>query len=100
MGVEAVQFTAADVKPYHLATWQDGGKGLVDEDEVNAFENPMQAKYANYHFLHPEEKVRGHLIMNDSKSASRSRVLNDGCVRGNACRKVYWQPSSVKAGLV
>lgn len=38
-------------------------------------------------FLNPDELVRGHIILNDSKAASRDVALKKGCVRANACKE-------------
>eukprot|EP00928_Gymnodinium_smaydae_P087196 TRINITY_DN71503_c0_g1_i1.p1 TRINITY_DN71503_c0_g1~~TRINITY_DN71503_c0_g1_i1.p1 ORF type:complete len:474 (+),score=103.57 TRINITY_DN71503_c0_g1_i1:202-1422(+) len=51
-------------------------------------------------FLNPDEIVLGNIIENDSKEKMRSPAIRSGCVRGNACRDIWWQPSTVVAAVV
>mmetsp|Transcript_95739 Transcript_95739/g.206594 ORF Transcript_95739/g.206594 Transcript_95739/m.206594 type:complete len:494 (+) Transcript_95739:22-1503(+) len=92
--------SAADLKPHHLATWQQEAHGLVAERIVNKFHNPMVVEFPEMNFLNPDELVMGHIIMNDSKAKSRRKELAQGCVRANACKDIFWDPSEVKAGIV
>lgn len=92
--------TAADLRPHHLATWQEDAHGLVAERIVNRFQNPMVTEFPDMNFLNPDELVMGHIIMNDSKAASRNKELAQGCVRANACADIYWDPSQVRAAVV
>ncbi|CAE8709011.1 unnamed protein product, partial [Polarella glacialis] len=99
-GKACTQQIAANLQPYHLATWQSGSCGLVKEREVNKFLNPMAVAWPEMNFLNPDELVMGHIILNDSKKASRPGALSEGCVRGNACKDVYFNPGEVKAAIV
>lgn len=92
-------YDAADLKPYHLATWQEGGKGQVPNG-VNKFTNPMSVHWPGMNFLDPSEMVSAHIIMNDSKLASRRKELKSGCVRGNATKLIFWEPSKVKVAMI
>jgi len=92
--------SASNLKPYHIATWQSNETGLVEERKVNRHLNPMAVAWPNMNFLNPEELVLGHIIKNDSKKASRRQELHDGCVRGNACKDIYFNPEEVKAAIV
>ena len=60
----------------------------------------MMASYPDMQFLNPDEKVVGNIICNDAKVDTRSSALDDGCIRGNACRNIWWKPTDVKAALV
>jgi len=91
---------ASNLQPHHLATWQEGRSGLVPEKRVNRVKNPMGVELPDMNFLNPDELVHGHIILNDSKAASRDVALKKGCVRGNACRDIYWEPSEVRAAIV
>merc|ERR1719253_93969 len=51
-------------------------------------------------FIRPDELVMAHLIQNDSRKASRRREVEKGCVRANACEKIWWDPLKVKAAVV
>lgn len=42
----------------------------------------------------------GNIIINDAKADTRSDALKDGTVRGNACKMIFWEPSTVKAAIV
>jgi len=72
----------------------------VHEREVNKVVNPMFKTWPNMNFLNPDEFVSGHIIINDSKKASRKKEISEGCVRANACRDIWWEPSEVKAAIV
>merc|ERR1719277_1608055 len=50
-------------------------------------------------FLNPDELVRGNIIQNDSKADSRASELQSGCVRANATKEIYWEPSEVRAAI-
>jgi len=91
---------AANLKPHHLSTWQEDSTGLVAERKVNKITNPMAVELPSMNFLNPDELVMGHIILNDSKAASRSKALKKGCVRGNACKDIYWDPKEVRAAIV
>lgn len=91
---------SADLKRYHLSSWQESGSGLVDERAVNKVLNPMAVAWPDMNFLNPNELVAGTVISNDSKAASRSPETKSGCIRGNACRHIWWEPSSIKAAIV
>eukprot|EP00438_Fugacium_kawagutii_P003150 Skav218930 [mRNA] locus=scaffold678:56812:60937:+ [translate_table: standard] len=84
--------SAANLRPFHLATWQESQAGLVRERQVNKYLNPIGPAWPDFNFLNPDELVMGHIILNDSKQASRPKELAAGCVRGNACREIYWNP--------
>merc|ERR1719253_1705754 len=60
----------------------------------------MVVEFPEMNFLNPDELVMGHIIMNDSKAKSRRKELAQGCVRANACKDIFWDPSEVKAGIV
>jgi 6-phosphofructokinase 1 len=92
--------SAANLRPHHLSSWQTSEPGLVKEREVNKFVSPLAAHWPKMNFLNPDELVQGHIILNDSKKASRSKELHDGCVRANACKDIWWEPSKVKAAIV
>lgn len=92
---------SADLNKCHLSSWLEHGvSGLVDERVVNKFLNPMTIQFPDMSFLNPDELVAGHIIKNDSKLWSRSQVVQSGCVRANACRHIWWEPSQVKAAVV
>lgn len=91
---------AADLKAYHLTTWKEGGKGLVDERNLNTVQNPMESKWPGMNFLNPEETVIGHILKNDSKRKIRRQELSSGCVRANATEKIFWDPQQVKVGMI
>jgi len=93
-------YDASNLRPHHLSSWRDGTTGLVAERRVNKVANPMVKGLPNMNFLNPDELVQGHIIMNDSKAASRDSALKKGCVRGNACRDIWWDPKDVKAAVV
>jgi 6-phosphofructokinase 1 len=90
---------ADDLQPHHLATWRTGEHGLAEERKLNQVANPMVQKWPNMNFLNPDELVAGHIIKNDSKAATRHQEI-ESCVRGNATKSIYWEPSTVKAALV
>jgi len=90
---------ADDLQPHHLATWQTGSHGLTEERKLNHVTNPMAMVWPNMNFLNPDELVSGHIIQNDSKAATRPQEIA-ACVRGNATKSIYWDPSKVKAALV
>eukprot|EP00405_Crypthecodinium_cohnii_P018268 CAMPEP_0206447256 /NCGR_PEP_ID=MMETSP0324_2-20121206/16669_1 /ASSEMBLY_ACC=CAM_ASM_000836 /TAXON_ID=2866 /ORGANISM="Crypthecodinium cohnii, Strain Seligo" /LENGTH=475 /DNA_ID=CAMNT_0053915975 /DNA_START=105 /DNA_END=1532 /DNA_ORIENTATION=+ len=92
--------TATNLKPHHVSTWKTDETGLVPERELNKVQNPMAAEWPELNFLNPDELVMGQIIMNDSKGASRAPALKQGCVRGNACKDIYWDPKQVKAAIV
>jgi len=92
--------SSGNLRPHHLATWQNHSTGLVNEAEVNKYKSPMELKYPDMQFLNPHEIVLGHIITNDSKRNTRYNELSDGCVRANACRQLWWHPSAVKAAIV
>ena len=88
--------------PYHLSTWQTSCP-TVDEKGSNKVANPMGVKYPSMQFLNPDEMVKGHIIVNDEgkcPSLLKTGALDDGCVRGNAVRAIYWEPQEVKAAMV
>jgi len=91
---------ATGLCPHHLATWQSARTGLVPEHEVNKVTNPMATDMPDMHFLNPDELVQAHIIINDSKAHQRSKALEGGCVRGNACKNIFWAPDEVKAAIV
>ena len=91
--------SSGHLAPHHLSSWTSES-GELDEAGTNEFENPMAIRYPNMQFLNPTEKVMGNIITNDAKADMRSSALDDGCVRGNACRKIYFNPSKVTAALV
>eukprot|EP00928_Gymnodinium_smaydae_P080987 TRINITY_DN64574_c0_g1_i1.p1 TRINITY_DN64574_c0_g1~~TRINITY_DN64574_c0_g1_i1.p1 ORF type:complete len:501 (+),score=81.57 TRINITY_DN64574_c0_g1_i1:85-1587(+) len=97
---EGPPLSSGNMKPFHLATWQSNQGGLVDERKINGHTNPMAVTWPNMNFVNPNELVAGHIIQNDSKAKSRSQEIAAGCVRGNACREIYWEPTKVKAALV
>lgn len=92
--------SAANLKPFHLSSWLGSETGLVDERKVNKILNPMATQWPDMNFLNPDELVMGNIIENDSKKASRSPELQQGCIRANACRDIWWNPDEVKAAVV
>ncbi|CAJ1357117.1 unnamed protein product [Effrenium voratum] len=92
--------SAANLRPYHLSSWQEERIGLVKERTVNKFLNPIAIAWPDFNFLNPDELVQGHIILNDSKQASRPKELANGCVRANACKEIWWNPSEVRAAIV
>ena len=62
--------------------------------------SPMATARPGMNFLNSNEKVRGGIILNDSKASSRNNALADGCIRGNATEFIFWQPSQIKAAMV
>lgn len=92
--------TSIDLHKNHLSTWQGDKIGLVDEDVVNEVINPMAVKWPHMTFSNCDELVLGSIIKNDARAASRRPEVAQGSVRGNACRKVWWESSKVKAAMV
>eukprot|EP00439_Symbiodinium_sp_Y106_P029695 s3479_g3.t1 len=93
--------SAANLRPFHLSSWQEPHAGrLVKERQVNKFLNPIAVHWPLFNFLNPDELVMGHIILNDSKKASRPKELANGCVRANACREIFHNPSEVRAAIV
>jgi len=92
--------SASNLAPFHLSSWQGDAKGIVRERQVNKFINPMVFSWPNMNFLNPEERVVGHIIVNDSKQELRRSETADGCVRANACKDIWWDPSEVRAAVV
>uniref|UniRef100_A0A7S0Q368 Phosphofructokinase domain-containing protein n=2 Tax=Coccolithus braarudii TaxID=221442 RepID=A0A7S0Q368_9EUKA len=89
----------------HLSTWQEDPESFPDwpreKGERGAvFQNPMATKWPGMNFLNPNEKIMGHIILNDSKASTRSNTLAGGTIRANACEKIFWEPESVKAAMV
>jgi 6-phosphofructokinase 1 len=62
--------------------------------------NPMAKVWPNMNFVNPDELVKGQILVNDSKPHKRRPELKEGCVRANAARNIYWEPSNVKAAIV
>uniref|UniRef100_A0A7S1RYX3 Phosphofructokinase domain-containing protein n=1 Tax=Alexandrium catenella TaxID=2925 RepID=A0A7S1RYX3_ALECA len=98
--IDVSKHDACNLAPFHLATWQTDDMGMVAEQKVNKFLNPMAVAWPNMNFLNPDELVQGHIIMNDSKQASRPSATSKGCVRANACKEIWWDPSEVRAAVV
>ena len=73
---------------------------MVQEKQFNKIINPMAVRWPNFNFLNPEETVMGHIILNDSKKGLRDSAVEHGCVRANACRDIFWDPSQVSAAIV
>jgi len=92
--------SSANLQPHHLATWQNSSSGGVDEGRLNGVLNPLAENFPTMSFLNPEEKVMGHIIMNDSQRNSRFAELSDGCFRANATRNIFWKPAEVRAAIV
>lgn len=99
-GKQLDERSAANLRPYHLSTWQEPQGGLVKERQVNKYLNPIAIAWPDFNFLNPDELVMGHIILNDSKQASRPKELAAGCVRGNACREIFFNPDEVRAAIV
>lgn len=92
---------ASNLKPHHLSSWQQANaRGLVPERRVNKHTNPLHQSWPEMNFLNPDELVAGHIILNDSKAATRNKAVKGGCVRANACKDIYWDPKEVKAAIV
>jgi len=85
---------------HHLSSWQTSVEGTVNERELNKNINPMAAVWPNMNFVNPNELVMGHIITNDSKAHLRDQAVDEGCVRANACREIYWEPKKIKAAMV
>jgi len=90
---------ASLLRGHHLEVWSEGYGSLVGR-RVNNVQNPMELKWPAMNFLNPDENVRGHIILNDSKQAQRAPEIAEGCTRANACRRIWWEPSKVKAAIV
>eukprot|EP00966_Prymnesium_polylepis_P245041 5667885-Prymnesium_polylepis.2 len=87
----------------HLSSWQDEPDSYEVWPPVNSskrIKSPMSKARAGMNFLNSNEKIVGHIIMNDSKASSRSNALADGCIRANATEYIWWEPSKVKAAMV
>jgi len=97
---EPLARSASNLKPHHLSSWQTEETGLVHERDVNTVLSPMSIVWKKMNFLNPDELVLGHIIKNDSKIASRRQEIADGCVRANACKDIWWEPTKVKAAIV
>lgn len=94
---------SANLGKCHLATWQTESQGPVDEDAVNKTKNPLAEQFPDMTFLNSFEMVMGNIIQNHSRSSGCSRsseVLGSGCLRANAAKHIYWDPSKVKAAIV
>jgi len=93
--------TSGHLRKHHLATWQEEGDGLglPKENEVNKVTSPLAKAWPHMLFKNPDELVAGHIILNDSKASLRPSALSPGCVRANACRNIFWDPSVVKAAI-
>ncbi|OLP78265.1 hypothetical protein AK812_SmicGene41577 [Symbiodinium microadriaticum] len=65
--------SAANLRPFHLSSWQESNAGLVKERQVNKFLNPIAVSWPLFNFLNPDELVMGHIILNDSKKGSGIR---------------------------
>ena len=90
---------------HHLSTWQDDEAAhsawpRPESQRKNLVVNPMFVARPHMNFLNPNEKVMGTILQNDSKAALRSHALDGGCIRGNACKHIWWEPKQVKAALV
>lgn len=72
----------------------------LHEKHVNKHVNPMYEVWPKMNFLNPDELVMGHIILNDSKAGSRRQEIANGCVRANACEKIWWDPADVRAAIV
>jgi 6-phosphofructokinase 1 len=101
MSNDAVE-TSGHLLKHHLATWQEPGDGfgLPDEEAINQVLSPLAVRWPEMQFKNTKELVMGHIIQNDSKAALRPPALKPGCMRGNACRKIWWNPAEVKAAIV
>eukprot|EP00401_Gymnodinium_catenatum_P016772 CAMPEP_0117558440 /NCGR_PEP_ID=MMETSP0784-20121206/52837_1 /TAXON_ID=39447 /ORGANISM="" /LENGTH=502 /DNA_ID=CAMNT_0005355769 /DNA_START=28 /DNA_END=1533 /DNA_ORIENTATION=- len=94
--------TSGHLRRHHLSTWQEqgDGQGLPDEDTANGILNPMVQQWPGMNFKNPDESIIGHIVQNDSNANMRSPELLPGCVRANACRKIWWDPARVKVAIV
>ena len=96
---------SSNLAGHHLSTWQHD-ESLHKQwpppkaQRHNKVVNPMALARPGLNFLNPDEKVRGGIIVNDSKASLRSHALDGGALRGNACKMIWWEPSQVKAALV
>mmetsp|Transcript_25246 Transcript_25246/g.64235 ORF Transcript_25246/g.64235 Transcript_25246/m.64235 type:complete len:458 (-) Transcript_25246:128-1501(-) len=94
--------TSGHLLKHHLSTWQGcgDGKGFPEEEMFNKVVNPLVRAWPDMNFKNANELVMGHIIENDSKAGLRPPALLPGCVRANACRQIWWEPSTVKVGIV
>lgn len=97
-----MQETSQRLRRHHLSSWHEAGdgQGLPDEDVANKVISPLAQRFPNMNFKNPKESVVGHIIQNDSKAGARPQELAAGCVRASSCRKLWWDPSEVKAAVL
>ncbi|CAK9090542.1 unnamed protein product, partial [Durusdinium trenchii] len=91
---------SANLRKCHLATWQDEEPGTVLEDSVNRHKNPLADQFPDMSFLNSLEMVLGNIIQNAQQTPRASQLLESGCLRANAARHIFWDPSKVKAAIV
>lgn len=87
----------------HLSAWQEDPNTIPQWPPAQTkkkVENPMNIKLPGMNFLNTNEKVVGHIIENDSKANTRATALADGCIRANATKFIWWEPTKVKAAMV
>ena len=97
--------SSSHLSAHHLSTWQDDESAHKVWPRPAALRkqvvaNPMSKARPHMNFLNPGEKVRGSILLNDSKASLRSHALDGGCIRGNATQDIWWEPRIVKAALI
>jgi len=97
--------SSSHLAAFHLSSWQEDENSFpiwprTESQRGTTVLNPMAAERPNMNFLNPNEKVQGTIILNDSKATLRSHALDGACIRGNACKHIYWDPANVTAALV
>eukprot|EP00405_Crypthecodinium_cohnii_P017464 CAMPEP_0206454906 /NCGR_PEP_ID=MMETSP0324_2-20121206/21424_1 /ASSEMBLY_ACC=CAM_ASM_000836 /TAXON_ID=2866 /ORGANISM="Crypthecodinium cohnii, Strain Seligo" /LENGTH=454 /DNA_ID=CAMNT_0053925485 /DNA_START=250 /DNA_END=1611 /DNA_ORIENTATION=- len=94
--------TSGHLLKHHLSSWleEGDGHGLPDEAKANKQLSPLAEKWPNMNFKNTQELVQGSIIKNDSKEGLRPKALSEGCLRANACKKIWWEPSKVTAAIV
>eukprot|EP01062_Namystynia_karyoxenos_P014156 TRINITY_DN150_c0_g3_i1.p1 TRINITY_DN150_c0_g3~~TRINITY_DN150_c0_g3_i1.p1 ORF type:complete len:608 (+),score=175.83 TRINITY_DN150_c0_g3_i1:110-1825(+) len=92
-----------ELAEHHLSSWKKGAQktGMLDEEQVNKIQNPMEVHWPHMPFQGPHEQVIGEVLTNDSCGRDgMTRGLSGGFVRAGATRKIWWDPKSVRAGIV
>lgn len=99
---QPVSESSSHLASNHLWSWHDDPDTHVwpPRNPINTVLNPMATKYPGMNFLNANEKIIGHIILNDSKASSRSSALSEGCIRANTTKNIWWEPSKVKAAMV
>lgn len=92
---------SSNLRPLHLSSWnQDLEPGLVDETSANRVMNPLGSAYPKMHFVEEDALVVGDITVNDAKESWDLPELESGSVRAGPTRKIWHEPSKVRAAIV